>query len=114
MFLLMISCGIHMVREAANMTKYNATFRCGDERRNSPCRWVAGTAGFAPVIENGRILVPLCAVTEALGYSADWEQKLKCVSIESGREKFLLYHMFLDIYGLKVMMTVAAAPRIVA
>jgi hypothetical protein len=44
---------------------------------------VSSKAEVAPIIVNGRTLVPLRLVSEQLGIGVNWEQKTKSITLES-------------------------------
>lgn len=54
--------------------------------------WINGsyvTTDVAPVIENGRTLVPIRVISENLGLEVDWDNNLKQITISQGDDHFI-------------------------
>lgn len=54
--------------------------------------WINGsyvTTDVAPVIENGRTLVPIRVISENLGLEVDWDNDLKQITVSQGDDHFI-------------------------
>lgn len=54
--------------------------------------WINGsyiTTDVAPVIENGRTLVPIRVISENLGLEVDWDNNLKQITVSQGDDHFI-------------------------
>lgn len=69
--------------------------------------------GIAPYIKNGRVMVPIRFVSEALGFSVEWDQVFKIVSINVDSRKIRLQvnNKTADLFGKVYMLD--APPEII-
>lgn len=69
--------------------------------------------GTAPIIRDGRTLVPIRAIIESFGGTADWDENLKQVTLKIGSDDVKLTIGSTDAYANNVKSTLDAAPNII-